>query len=46
MRRHVLGLKPVTTPVCSPPGNGMARSLVNTVKRRYASRMGLADART
>jgi len=41
-----LGLKPVTTPVCSPQSNGMAESFVNTFKRDYVSRMNLADART
>ena len=41
-----LGLKPVTTPVCSPQSNGMAESFVNTFKRDYVSRMDLADART
>ena len=41
-----LGLKPVTTPLCSPQSNGMAESFVNTFKRDYVSRMDLADART
>lgn len=41
-----LGLKPVTTPVCSPQSNGMAESFVNTFKRDYVSRMNLADATT
>ena len=41
-----LGLKPVTTPVCSPQSNGMAESFVNTFKRDYVSRMDLHDART
>lgn len=41
-----LGLKPVTTPVCSPQSNGMAESFVNTFKRDYVSRMDLADATT
>jgi putative transposase len=41
-----LGLKPVTTPVCSPQSNGMAESFVNTFKRDYVSRMDLADAQT
>jgi len=41
-----LGLKPVTTPVCSPQSNGMAESFVNTFKRDYVSRMNLADAQT
>ena len=40
-----LGLKPVTTPVCSPQSNGMAESFVNTFKRDYVSRMDLADAK-
>jgi putative transposase len=33
----LLGLKPVTTPVTSPQSNGMAESLVKTIKRDYAS---------
>lgn len=41
-----LGLKPVTTPVCSPQSNGMAESVVNTFKRDYVSRKHLADAGT
>lgn len=41
-----LGLKPVTTPVCSPQSNCMAESFVNTFKRDYVSRMDLADAKT
>ena len=41
-----LGLKPVTTPVCSPQSNGMAESFVNTFKRDYMSRMDLRDAPT
>jgi transposase InsO family protein len=41
-----LGLKPVTTPVCSPQSNGMAESFVNTFRRDYLSRMDLADAAT
>ena len=41
-----LGLKPITTPVCSPQSNGMAESFVNTFKRDYVSRMDLADAQT
>ena len=41
-----LGLKPVTTPVCSPQSNGLAESFVNTFKRDYVSRMDLADAKT
>ena len=30
-----LGLKPLTTPVCSPQSNGMAESFVKTMKRNY-----------
>jgi transposase InsO family protein len=41
-----LGLKPVTTPVCSPQSNGIAESFVNTFKRDYVSRMNLANAKT
>jgi len=41
-----LGLKPITTPVCSPQSNGMAESFVNTFKRDYMSRMDLRDAPT
>ena len=37
-----LGLKPVTTPVCSPQSNGMSESFVNTFKRDYMSRMDSA----
>ena len=33
---RALGLKPVTTPVSSPQSNGMAGSLVKTIKRDYA----------
>jgi putative transposase len=40
------GLKPITTPVCSPQSNGMAESFVNTFRRDYLSRMDLADAVT
>ena len=41
-----LGLKPVTTPVCSPQSNGMAESFVNTFKRDYVPRMDTRDAAT
>lgn len=41
-----LGLRPITTPVCSPQSNGMAESFVNTFKRDYVSCMDLTDART
>jgi putative transposase len=41
-----LGLKPITTPVCSPQSNGMEESFVNTFRRDYVSRMDLADAQT
>ncbi|MDQ9170119.1 IS3 family transposase [Oxalobacteraceae bacterium R-40] len=41
-----LGLKPVTTPVESPQSNGMAESLVKTIKRDYASLALRPDART
>lgn len=41
-----LGLVPVTTPVCSPQGNGMAESLVKTIKRDYVAHMPKPDAAT
>lgn len=41
-----LGLKPLTTPVCSPQSNGMAESLVATVKRDYVAHMPKPDAVT
>ena len=34
-----IGLKPLTTPVCSPQSNGMAESFVKTMKRDYVSFM-------
>ena len=40
-----LGLKPVTTPVESPQRNGMAESLVKTIKSDYASLALRPDAR-
>jgi transposase InsO family protein len=43
---RALGLKPVTTPVSSPQSNGMAESLVKTIKRDYASLALRPDART
>ena len=43
---RALGLKPINTPVCSPQGNGMAESFVNTFKRDYVARMDRGDART
>jgi transposase InsO family protein len=39
-----LGLKPITTPVCSPQSNGIAESFVNTFRRDYLSRMDLSNA--
>ena len=41
---RLLGLTPITTPVCSPQSNGMAESFVNTFKRDYVSCMDLTDA--
>ncbi|WP_233423347.1 IS3 family transposase [Chromobacterium haemolyticum] len=41
-----LGLEPVTTPVRSPQSNGMAESLVKTIKRDYVSQMPKPDAAT
>jgi putative transposase len=43
---RALGLKPVTTPVSSPQSNGMAESLVKTIKRDYARLALRPDART
>jgi putative transposase len=43
---RLLGLKPVTTPVTSPQSNGMAESLVKTIKRDYASLAARTDAAT
>ncbi|WP_424948675.1 IS3 family transposase [Chromobacterium haemolyticum] len=41
-----LGLEPVTTPVRSPQSNGMAESLVKTIKRDYVSQMTKPDTAT
>ena len=41
-----IGLKPLTTPVCSPQSNGMAESFVKTMKRDYVSFMPKPDAAT
>ncbi len=41
-----IGLKPVTTPVCSPQSNGMAESFVKTMKRDYVAFMPKPDAQT
>ncbi len=41
-----LGLRPIDMPVCSPQGNGMAESFVNTFRRDYLSRLDLSDAPT
>ncbi|BAK76795.1 Integrase, catalytic region [Pseudogulbenkiania sp. NH8B] len=43
---RMLGLEPVTTPVCSPQSNGMAESLVKTIKRDYVTHMPKPDATT
>jgi putative transposase len=43
---RVLGLKPVTTPVSSLQSNGMAESLVKTIKRDYARLALRPDAKT
>ncbi|MCG9027137.1 IS3 family transposase [Laribacter hongkongensis] len=43
---RMLGLEPVTTPVCSPQSNGMAESLVKTMKRDYVAQMPKPDATT
>jgi putative transposase len=41
-----VGLKPLTTPVCSPQSNGMAESFVKTMKRDYVTFMPKPDAAT
>ena len=41
-----IGLKPLTTPVCSPQGNGMTQSFVKTMKRDYVAFMPKPDAVT
>jgi putative transposase len=41
-----IGLKPLTTPVCSPQSNGMAESFVRTMKRDYIAFMPKPDAPT
>lgn len=41
-----IGLKPLTTPVCSPQSNGMAESFVKTMKRDYIAFMPKPDAST
>ncbi|MCG1019121.1 MULTISPECIES: IS3 family transposase [Burkholderiaceae] len=41
-----IGLKPQTTPVCSPQSNGMAESFVKTMKRDYVAFMPKSDAAT
>jgi transposase InsO family protein len=41
-----IGLKPLTTPVCSPQSNGMAESFVKTIKRDYVAFMPKPDAQT
>jgi putative transposase len=41
-----LGLKMVTTPVTSPQRNGMAKSLVKTLKRDYAKLAKRPDSQT
>ncbi|WP_184598984.1 integrase core domain-containing protein, partial [Pseudomonas nitroreducens] len=41
-----IGLIPLTTPVCSPQSNGMAESLVKTIKRDYIDFMSKPDAPT
>jgi putative transposase len=38
-----IGLQPVTTPVRSPQSNGMAESLVKTIKRNYVVHMPKPD---
>ena len=41
-----LGLRPLTTPVCSPQSNGIAESFVKTMKRDYVAFMPKADPQT
>lgn len=41
-----IGLKPLTTPVCSPQSNGMAESFVKTMKCDYVAFMPKPDAAT
>jgi putative transposase len=41
-----IGLKPLTTPVCSPQSNGMAESFVKTMKRDYVAFMPKPNAAT
>jgi transposase InsO family protein len=40
------GLAPCTTPIRNPESNGMAESLVNTIKRDYVHLNRLEDAAT
>ncbi len=44
MERVASGLKPLTTPACSPQSNGMAESFVKTMKRDYVAFMPKPDA--
>lgn len=39
-----IGLKPLTTPVCSPQSNGTTERFVKTMKRDYAALMPKPDA--
>ena len=41
-----IGLQPITTPISSPQSNGMAESLVKTMKRDYIAFMPKPDAKT
>lgn len=41
-----IGLKPLTTPVCSPQSNGMAEGFVKTMKRDYVAFVPKPDAPT
>jgi len=41
-----IGFQPVTTPVRSPKSNGMAESLVKTIKRDYVAHMPKPDRET
>ena len=43
---RVIGLEPVTTPVCSPQSNGMAESFVRMLTRDYIAFMPKPDGKT
>jgi putative transposase len=41
-----IGLEPCTTPIESPPSNGMAEAFVRTIKRDYVRLSSLPDAQS